>query len=84
MAAKHADDPAAWRAGLREFYADQASHIGNTMRIPMRVARAYAAQHGTELETTGVPLVTGTTGDEWEREEATALALLATDCDRAA
>ena len=81
IARKHAADPEGWQAGLREFYSDQAGYIAGKMRLPMTVARGYAAEHGSALETKGVVIL----GDEWERDEAAVLAGLSVDfAERAA
>ncbi|MGE0363360.1 MAG: phage portal protein [Vicinamibacterales bacterium] len=74
LAKRHEHDAEAWRDGLREFYADHAKFTGDTLRLPMAVARAVAAQHGALLEDQGLPAM----DDHWERleaEELTALAL---------
>jgi hypothetical protein len=78
LAKKHASDVAGWKDGLREFFTDQASHIARTMRLPIAVAREYAAQHGSELEARGVVVHS----DDWERWEADELAALALDGHR--
>jgi HK97 family phage portal protein len=75
LATKHAADVPGWQAGLRDFFADQASFIAQTMRLPVSVAREYAAQHGSELEARGVVVHS----DDWERWEADELAALALD-----
>jgi HK97 family phage portal protein len=74
LAKKHASDADGWSAGLRDFYADHATFIAQTLRISMTHARAVAAQHGTELEANGIVVM----DDAWERahaEDLTALAL---------
>lgn len=82
LARKHAEDVAAWQAGLREFYADQARFVAQVMRIDPRLAQGYAAQHGTEFEAKGVAILNGEAGAEWERFEADELAALALDSER--
>ena len=77
LATKHSDDVTGWTRSLREFYADHAAFIAQTMRISIDVARAYAAQHGSEVEATGVPIFQGEAGEQWERYEVDELALLA-------
>ena len=77
LAKKHADDPAGWQAALREFYGDHAQFIAQTMRVPIGIARGYAAQHGTQIETKGIVIIDGEAGSAWEREEAEELAGLA-------
>jgi hypothetical protein len=85
LAVKHANDPAAWQAGLREFYGEHAGFVAQTMRLPMTIARGYSAEHGSEFEAKGVVLIDGEAGGAWEREEADLLAGLAIDCgERAA
>jgi hypothetical protein len=84
LARKHASDVAGWQAALRDFYGDHARFVAETMRLEPRLARAYAAQHGTEFEAKGVVLIDGAAGDEWERFEADELAALAVDGERLA
>jgi hypothetical protein len=47
------------------------------MRLPIEIARAYAAQHGSEFEARGLTILEGETGTHWERFEADELAGLA-------
>ena len=68
-----------WQAALREFEADQAQFIARTMRIPLGIARGFAAQHGSEFEAKGIAFIDGEAGEAWEREEAEELAVLALD-----
>lgn len=85
LAKRHADDPAAWKAGLREFYGEHANFVARVMRLPRTVARGFAAEHGSVFESAGiVALETETAAAAWEREEADALASLAIDFDKAA
>jgi HK97 family phage portal protein len=77
IATRHADDPAGWKAGLREFYGEHAGYVSQTMRLHPTIARGYAAQHGSEFEAKGVILIDGKAGAEWERAEADELAALA-------
>lgn len=79
LAKKHPTDVEAWQTGLREFYAEHAAFIAQTMRLPMTLARGFAAVHGTAFEAHGVVLIDGDAGAQWEREEAEALATLALD-----
>lgn len=79
LAKKHEHDAEGWRGGLREFYADHARFTGETLRLPIEVARAIAAQHGALLETHGVPAM----DDHWERLEAEELTALAMTPDPA-
>jgi HK97 family phage portal protein len=81
LAKKHPrpEDAEAWRTGLRDFYADHARFTGDTLRLPMEVARAIAAQHGAMLEEHGLPAMT----DHWERREAEELVALAAAPDPA-
>lgn len=81
IARKHADDPRGWAGELREFYADHARFVAETMRLPIRVARVYAAQHGSVFESQGMAVLTGESGATWEREEADELALLVVSAD---
>lgn len=73
LAKKHPSDVAKWRDELRAFYEDQAHFIADTMRMPIEVARHYAAQHGSLIEASGVIAMS----DHWERHEAEELAALA-------
>lgn len=84
LARKHASDPAGWQRGLTEFYADHAQFVGETMRLPMVQARAYAAEHASAFVIKGLTLLEGEAGPAWEREEADALAGLAMDQECAA
>lgn len=76
LAAKHAADPAAWQAGLRDFYADHAGFVAQTMRIPVTIARGFVAEHGLAFEAQGIVPIAGDAGATWEHQEAHALALL--------
>lgn len=73
LAKRTEHDADAWRDGLREFYAEHAKFTGDTLRLPMAVARAVAAQHGALLEDQGLPAM----DDHWERLEAEELTALA-------
>ena len=73
LAKKHASDADGWAAGLRDFYADHATFISQTMRISIVQARAIAASHGGDLEAHGVVVM----DDSWERTHAEDLAALA-------
>ncbi len=84
LARKHADNPEAWQASLREFYADHAQFIAETMRLPIETARAYAAQHGTVFVAQGVVPIDGEAGQAWEQFEAGELAALVVEGDRVA
>lgn len=84
LARKHADDPAGWQAALRDFYSEHAGFLAQTMRLPMGIARGYAAQHGSEFEAKGVAIIDGEAGTQWEREEAEDLAALAIEDTAAA
>lgn len=77
MAVRFASDVDGWRQGLREFYADHADFVAQQMRLPLALARGYAAQHGSEFEACGVAVVAGEAGEAWERYEADELAALA-------
>jgi HK97 family phage portal protein len=76
LALKHATDPVAWQAGLRDFYADHAGFVAHTMRIPIAIARGFVAEHGTAFEDKGVTIIADAAGAAWEHQEAHALALL--------
>lgn len=80
LARKYATDVEKWRAALREFYADHARFVADTMRLDIVTARAYCAAHGTALETEGLPVITET----WERDEAEELVALALNEEPAA
>ncbi len=73
---KHASDVDGWKAGLREFYADHAVFVAQTMRLSLTIARGYAAQHGSRFEAAGLVLVDGEAGPAWEAYEADELAAL--------
>jgi len=77
LAKKHASDVPGWQAALKDFYEDQARFIADTMRIDLRVARTYAAQHGHQFETQGIAGLDAATGEAWQRDEAAELADLA-------
>jgi HK97 family phage portal protein len=77
LAKKHASDVEGWQLALRDFYADHATFVANTMRISITAARGYAAQHGTEFEAKGIVAIAGENGADWERFEADELAALA-------
>lgn len=80
LATKHKSDVEGWQTSLREFYAEHAGFVAQVMRVPMAVARGYAAQHGAQLEATGIGLFT----EVWERDEADELCALALDDGRIA
>lgn len=75
LAKKHAADAEGWRDALRDFYAEHAGFVARTMQMPIERARAYAAQHGSQIETHTIGLMT----DGWERAEAADLVELAFD-----
>jgi HK97 family phage portal protein len=77
LAAKYANDAEGWQAGLKDFYADHAGFVAQTMRVPIETARAYSATHGSQFETQGMSLIDGDAAGHWEREEAEDLAALA-------
>jgi HK97 family phage portal protein len=77
LAKKHASDVEGWQRALRDFYADHATFVANTMRISMTSARGYTAQHGIEFEAKGIVAIAGENGADWERFEADELAALA-------
>ena len=80
LAKKHASDVAGWKASLRDFMADHAGFIAKTMRVPVTVAREVCAQHGTQLEATGIPLM----DEAWEKLEAEDLTALSLEYERRA
>lgn len=84
LAKKHASDVDGWKAALRDFYSDHASFVAQTMRVSDRMARGYAAQHGSEFEAKGVALIDGAAGEAWERYEADELCALALDSEEKA
>jgi HK97 family phage portal protein len=73
IAKKHPSDVEAWHRGLREFLAEHAGFVAQTMRIPIGVARGYTAQHGSELEAKGIVVY----AEGWEESEADDLTALA-------
>src|SRR3990172_8439714 len=76
LAKKHADDPAGWQGGLREFYGtDHAPFLAREMRLDLETARAVCAQHGSALEAQGLVVI----DEHWERQEAEDLCALALD-----
>jgi HK97 family phage portal protein len=79
-----AEDHPKWKAGLQEFYGEHAAFVADTMRIPITVARAYAAQHGTLLETHGLPALANdwTHFERCEAEDLVELALEPAHIDR--
>jgi len=79
LAKRHEHDAAAWQQAVRAFYEDHAGLVAETMRVPMPIAREYAAKHGVLVSTQGV----GVTAD-WEWQEAPNLALMAMELDQAA
>jgi HK97 family phage portal protein len=77
LAKKHANDPNGWKDGLKDFYADHAGFVAQTMRVSVDTARTYGAQHGSVFEAQGILPIAGDNGDHWERTEADELAALA-------
>lgn len=80
LAKKFAADAPGWQAGLREFYAEHAGFVARELRLGMDTARAYAAQHGSQLEGSGIVIF----DDAFERTEADELCALALDDNRPA
>jgi HK97 family phage portal protein len=78
-AEKFAKDGAGWSAWLREFYADHAGFVASTLKVPLKQAREYAAEHGTVLEQQGVKAM-----EDWEPTVATELAVWALEGVKAA
>ena len=81
IAKKHpsASDVDTWHTELRTFFESHAGFVAETMRLPIGTARAYAAQHGAELEARGLVFL----DEHWERCEAEDLVELSLDPDRA-
>lgn len=77
LAKKHANDVDGWKTGLREFYGEHATFVAQTMRMPLLIARGYAAQHGAAFEAQSLKLIEGDAGPAWETHEADELAALA-------
>ncbi len=77
LAKKHASDVTGWQTALRDFYGEHATFVAQTMRMPITIARGYAAQHGSAFEAQGVTLIDGDAGASWEANEADELAALA-------
>lgn len=75
IAKKHADNVDGWKAELKAFYADHATMIAETMRLPIDTARSVAARHGQTLVDHGIVAM----DTNWERLEAEALVTLAMD-----
>jgi hypothetical protein len=75
LAKKHSDDVPGWQASLREFYSDFAGFVAETMRLDIRTARGFAAQHGLELAARGVVVFEDPHWERFEADELTALAL---------
>jgi len=80
LAKKFASDVPGWQAGLRDFYAEHAGFVAQAMRLDMETSRAFCAQHGSQLEQTGIGLF----DDHFVREEAEELCALALSDERAA
>lgn len=74
---KFAGDVDGWHNGLRDFYADHALFVAQTMHLSINVAREYAAQHGSAFKAKGLVLIDGEAGPLWEDFEAVELAGLA-------
>ncbi len=77
LAKKHVGDVDGWKAGLRAFYNDHATFVAQTMRIPIAIARGYAALHREAFVAESVLLIDGEAGQAWESYEADELAALA-------
>lgn len=76
LGVKHANDVDGWKKGLRDFYAEHAVFVAQTMRLSMTVARGYSATHGAAFEAKGLTLIDGEAGQLWESYEADELAAL--------
>jgi len=81
IAKKHPSDVDQWKAELQAFYADHATFMANTLRLPATVAQACAHQHRTQLEAQGVVWMQH---ELWERQEGEDLAALTLDDAHAA
>lgn len=79
LAKRHENDAAAWQESVRAFYEDHAGFIAETMRLPMPIAREYAARHGVLVSTRGLKVTA-----DWEWQEVPNLALMAMELDQAA
>lgn len=74
-----ANDGAGWAAWLREFYGEHAGFVASSLRLPLPVAREYAARQGTRLEQQGVGVMA-----DWEWTVVGELAQLALEPPQAA
>lgn len=61
LAQKHATDAQAWNEGLREFYAEHAEKVCQTLRLPLPIAREYAGRQGWRLQQCGLAVT-----KDWE------------------
>lgn len=80
LAKKHPSDVGTWQAELKVFYADHARFVADTMRLPDDMARAYAAQHGSVIESKGVVAMS----DAWAKVESEELVALSLEGEAAA
>jgi HK97 family phage portal protein len=71
-AKQHAGDAAAWQGWLREFYAEHAREVSERLRLPLPLAREYAARQGTRLSEGGIAAC-----EDWEHTVPPGLASLA-------
>lgn len=72
----HAANAEGWQAAVREFYAEHAGTVAERLRMPLPLAREYAAKQGLLLAEHGIGVVA-----DWEWEAAPALANLALCAD---
>jgi hypothetical protein len=77
-ATRYASDGAAWAQWLHTFYADHAGFVAETLKLPLPLAREYAARQGTQLEAQGIAAAA-----DWEWTVASELATWAIDGGRA-
>jgi HK97 family phage portal protein len=75
-AQRFAGDGAGWQAWLRDFYTEHAQTVAERLRMPLPLAREYAARQGTTLSQRGVGAI-----DDWDWTVAPALANLALCAD---
>lgn len=78
-AQKHANDAAGWATWLREFYGEHAGVVSASLRVPLPVAREYAARQGSRLEREGIGILA-----DWEWTVVGELAQLALEPPQAA
>lgn len=75
-AAERHTDGASWQTWLREFYGKHAAEVSERLRLPMPLAKEYAARQGLRLAERGVGIVA-----DWEWTVSVELAELALSPD---